>query len=148
MRIRPAAWLPAALIAVAGFTTEAAGGLATVRVPVVKDRTVPLSLEREGVRIVSFRFDRLVRAEAGSLRLGQAGPNVRLSVLNTAGERRAFSLAAAIFDAEGGLLAAGSGDREKLDPGESEELTLTFTGVNQHLSRAAWIYLTIETHPD
>lgn len=145
MKIQRVATLALIGILAAPMAPPAVAGIASARVAAARDVTTPVMIEKEGVKVATYRFDRLLRASAGGFK-GKQAPSVKLAVENGAQGERAFSVAVAIFDRDGGLLAAGSAEKERFKPGEKGDILVPFEGVNQNLARAEWVYVALETH--
>jgi len=140
------------LMAAAGLllilgSAPALAGLKSVRMNFVKDVQAPLSLEKDGIRVLNYRFARETRGSANPLKmLTGSGPTIHFNVTNEGPAPKDFSLAVALFDKSGNLVAAGtSGHAGKLDPGESEEIKLVLEDLNQNVAHAAWLYMSLET---
>lgn len=127
---------------------SAADGLAvsdSLRATFVKDRPAAVDVARDGIHVVSYRFDRLTRGGANPFKMG-SGPSVVLDVRNEGTAEKDFAIAVALFDMDGRLVGAGTGSQAgKLDPGKTEEIKVVFHGVSRDVHRATTIFLTLET---
>ena len=134
----------AALVALAP-ATPCDAGIKSIKLSFVKDKSVGLSLEKEGIQVLSYRFDRPRRGPHKTFNMG-AEPALIVSVANAGTEPKEFSLAAALYDREGNLVGAGSGSQSgKLDPGEEDEIKVVFRDVTQHVAHAVAMQLSLET---
>jgi len=68
---------------------------------------------------------------------------------NNSARDQEVGVAIAIFDAEGVMLAAGSGGIKvgDLDKGERDSFTVRFPYVYRNLGKASYFFLTVETRP-
>ncbi|HEX9304944.1 MAG TPA: hypothetical protein VGA31_10890 [Thermoanaerobaculia bacterium] len=81
------------------------------------------------------------------LRVSSAKAVVRVD--NNSARDQEVGVALAIFDADGTMLAAGSGGIKvgDLDKGERDSFTVRFPYVYRNLKSASYFYLTVETKP-
>jgi hypothetical protein len=81
------------------------------------------------------------------LRVSSAKAVVRVD--NNSARDQEVGVAIAVFDADGTMLAAGSGGIKvgDLDKGERDKFTVRFPYVYRNLKNASYFYLTVETKP-
>jgi hypothetical protein len=81
------------------------------------------------------------------LRVSSAKAVVRVD--NNSARDQEVGVAIAVFDADGTMLAAGSGGIKvgDLDRGERDKFTVRFPYVYRNLKNASYFYLTVETKP-
>ena len=136
--------LTAALVALAP-AAPCEAGIVSVKAAFVKDRSVDLPLQKEGIQVRSYRFDRPRRGSHNTFNMA-GEPTLIVNVVNAGSEPRDFSIAAALYDREGNLVGAGSGGHTgKLKPGEEQEIKVVFRDVTQNVAHAVAMQMSLET---
>jgi hypothetical protein len=109
------------------------------------DRTVPLTVEVDGLRVNSIFFNRR-EAKTGLFKGAEFGTRAQIEVTNKASKPRTPGFAVAVFDAEGRLLGAATGGTKvgTVKPGETETFDLNFTQVKERLPLGASFVLSVE----
>jgi hypothetical protein len=108
-----------------------------------------------GIQRIRFDWNDLavseIRFDLGDtfkpLRVSSAKAVVRVD--NNSARDQEVGVALAVFDADGTMLAAGSGGIKvgDLDKGERDTFTVRFPYVYRNLKNASYFYLTVETKP-
>ncbi len=139
--------LRVAFVALAALLpTGGEAAISTQRIAFVKGSPADLSVAEGGIRLLRYRFSRLVRGTENPLKLLAGGPSLVFDVRNDGKEPRDFAVAVALFDRQGQLLGAGTQSHTgKLDPGESHEMKVVLKDVNQDVARAATLIVSLET---
>lgn len=118
----------------------------TQRIVFVKESPANLSISEGGVRLLRYRFSRLIRGTQNPLKALAAGPSLVFDVRNDGKEPRDFAVAVALFDKQGQLVGVGTQSHTgKLDPGETNEMKVVLKDVNQDVARAATLFVSLET---
>jgi len=121
---------------------------ASENLPFVWDRTIPLSIQLDGLKVNSIFFNkRVVRSGFFSFLKGaEFGTRAQLEVTNTGKAPRVPGFAVAVLDKDGRLLGAASGGTKfgTIKAGETETFDLNFTQVNERLASGDRFYLAIE----
>ena len=134
------------LSVVVSFPSLSVAGLKSFKGPLVRDKQTPVSVANSGIRVLDYRFHRSVRGTAKLFRAG-SGPVMHLTVTNEGAEPTDFAVAIALFDKSGNLVGvATENPNGKLDPGETEEMSLTFRHLNRFAKQATSLQMSIETH--
>ncbi len=104
-----------------------------------------LRFDWNDIAISEVRFD--LGDTFKPLRVSSAKAVVRVD--NNSARDQEVGVAIAIFDADGTMLAAGSGGIKvgDLDKGERDTFTVRFPYVYRNLKNASYFYLTLETRP-
>ena len=116
--------------------------LKSFRGPLVQERIAPLTVSHDGIRVTSYQFLRSLRHVEKIFKAD--APAIRFALINEATEARDVALAVALFDASGNLVGVAS-EAQKLKPGESRDLDLTFRSLNRYAPEATTLQLSIET---
>ena len=125
---------------------QTAAGLKSFTGRFVQGSPAAISIENSGIRVTGYHFTRPLRGTSKLFR-GNDEPTLELHVRNESDEPKDFSLAIALFDKAGNLVAAATGDpRGKMEPGAEKEMTVTFRHVNRFASSATRLQMTIEIH--
>jgi hypothetical protein len=104
-----------------------------------------LRFDWNDIAISEIRFD--LGDTFKPLRVSSAKAVVRVD--NNSARDQEVGVALAIFDADGTMLAAGSGGIKvgNLNKGERDTFTVRFPYVYRNLKNASYFYLTVETKP-
>ena len=104
-----------------------------------------LRFDWNDIAISEIRFD--LGDTFKPLRVSSAKAVVRVD--NNSARDQEVGVALAVFDADGTMLAAGSGGIKvgNLDKGERDTFTVRFPYVYRNLKNASYFYLTVETRP-
>ena len=118
------------------------------RFPFAWDRTIPLSISLDGLRVNSIFFNkRMVRPGFFNVLKGaEFGTRAQVEVTNTGKYPKVPGFAVAVVDKEGRLLGVASGGTKvgTIKPGETETFDLNFTQVKERLASGDKFLLTIE----
>ena len=110
------------------------------------EKWLPLDLAAEGIELKEIRFAVEGGINFNPLRAGK-GPQVFMPVKNTSDHGMKFAVAVALFDAGGGLVGATEVTYGgTLDPGESNEVKLTFRDVKRRFFDAKSAQVALETY--
>ena len=104
-----------------------------------------LRFDWNDIAISEIRFD--LGDTFKPLRVSSAKAVVRVD--NNSARDQEVGVALAVFDADGTMLAAGSGGIKvgNLNKGERDTFTIRFPYVYRNLKNASYFYLTVETKP-
>jgi hypothetical protein len=104
-----------------------------------------LRFDWNDIAISEIRFD--LGDTFKPLRVSSAKAVVRVD--NNSARDQEVGVAVAVFDADGTMLAAGSGGIKvgNLNKGERDTFTVRFPYVYRNLKNASYFYLTVETKP-
>jgi hypothetical protein len=104
-----------------------------------------LRFDWNDIAISEIRFD--LGDTFKPLRVSSAKAVVRVD--NNSARDQEVGVALAVFDADGTMLAAGSGGIKvgNLNKGERDTFTIRFPYVYRYLKNASYFYLTVETKP-
>jgi hypothetical protein len=109
------------------------------------ETTIPVNLVSEGVQIKEVRFAVEGGMNWNPLRAG-VGPQCYVTINNTADHPMHLSVAVALFDAAGDLIAATeAGHLGQLNPAEPGEMKLTFREVKRRFFDAKTAQIALET---
>ena len=112
--------------------------------PLVKDEVARVSLKNAGLVIHGYRFVRPARIMQKNP-FGDGGPSLQVDISNEGTTSEDFGVVVALFDREGRLVGAGTGDHTgKLDPGESVQVKVPFKDVNQDAHLATSLQISLE----
>ena len=132
-------------LAVLAMATPCFAGLKSVKVPFVKNEWAEVALTQEGIHVLNYRISLATNVSMNPLKVG-AGPAMFFNVKNEGSAATDFALAVALFDKNGNLVGAASGSHAgKLDAGESKEIKVIFRDVNESVSDASQVQVTLET---
>ncbi|HEY3175518.1 MAG TPA: FxLYD domain-containing protein [Candidatus Polarisedimenticolia bacterium] len=136
-----------ALVALAAaLPASGEAAIRSQRMAFVRESPADLSIAEGGIRLVRYRFSRLIRGTENPFKVLAGGPSLVFDVRNDGKEPRDFAVAVALFDGQGTLLGAGTQSHTgKLDPGESNQMKVVLKDVNQDVSRAATLFVALET---
>ena len=116
--------------------------------PYVWDRTIPLSVELDGLKVNSIFFDKRVVKQGffSILKGAEFGTRAQLEVTNTGKYPKVPGFAVAVLDKDGRLLGVASGGTKlgTLKPGDTETFDLNFTQVKERLAKGDRFLLSIE----
>jgi hypothetical protein len=112
------------------------------------DRTIPLSISLDGLKVSSIFFNKRV-VEKGFfsfLKGAEFGTRAQVEVTNTGKVPKVPGFAVAVMDKDGRLLGVASGGTKlgTVKPGETETFDLNFTQVKERLASGDKFYLAIE----
>ena len=112
------------------------------------DRTIPLSIQVDGLKISKIFFNkRMIQGGVlGMLKTTEFGTRAQVEVTNTSTLPRVPGFAVAVLDRDGRLLGVASGGTKlgTLSPGETETFDLNFTQVKERLASGATFILAVE----
>ena len=116
--------------------------------PFAWDRTIPLTVNVDGLKVTSIFFNRRV-IEPGFFNLlkgAEFGTRAQVEVTNTARYPKIPGFAVAVLDKDGRLLGVASGGTKvgTIKPGETETFDLNFTQVKERLAKGDRFLLAIE----
>ncbi|GLH65852.1 hypothetical protein [Geothrix edaphica] len=116
--------------------------------PFAWDRTIPLTVNLDGLKVTSIFFNRRV-IEPGFFNLlkgAEFGTRAQVEVTNTAKYPKIPGFAVAVLDRDGRLLGVASGGTKvgTIKPGETEAFDLNFTQVKERLAKGDRFVLAIE----
>jgi len=116
--------------------------------PFAWDRTIPLTVNLDGLKVTSIFFNRRV-IEPGFFNLlkgAEFGTRAQVEVTNTAKYPKIPGFAVAVLDRDGRLLGVASGGTKvgTIKPGETETFDLNFTQVKERLAKGDRFILAIE----
>jgi hypothetical protein len=116
--------------------------------PFAWDRTIPLTVNLDGLKVTSIFFNRRV-IEPGFFNLlkgAEFGTRAQVEVTNTAKYPKVPGFAVAVLDKDGRLLGVASGGTKvgTIKPGETETFDLNFTQVKERLAKGDRFILAIE----
>ena len=110
------------------------------------EKWIPVSLASEGIEIKEIRFAVEGGIHWSPLRAGK-GPQAFVQVKNATDHSMHLTIAVALFDDKGNLLAATeSGHIGELDRGESGEIKMTFREVKRKFFEAKTAQIVLETY--
>ena len=134
-----------AVAAPATATTPVPANTGSARVDYAAREWIDVGLDVHGVSVDRLRLRRPNRARALILRHDEPNRGV-IVVTNRTDKKVAPAVAAAVFDADGRLLAAtNTGHRlRSVLPGETVEMDVHFGGVFRHVENGHWIYVSLE----
>jgi hypothetical protein len=117
----------------------------TAKVDFVDGEWVKVGLDVNGVRVERVQL-RAPKGLTGLLTRHQEANRGRVLVSNGTDGSITPSLAMAVFDAEGHLLAAGNTGLagRSLKPGQYREMEVHLGGVYRHLNAASLVYISLE----
>lgn len=117
----------------------------TAKVDFIDGEWVKVGLDVHGVRVERVQL-RAPKGLTGLLTRHQEANRGRVLVSNGTDESITPSLAIAVFDGEGHLLAAGNTGLagRPLKPGQYREVDLHLGGVYRHLNAGALVYISLE----
>jgi hypothetical protein len=112
------------------------------------DRTIPLSINLDGMKVSSIFFNKRV-IEKGFLELfkgAEFGTRAQVEVTNTGKYPKVPGFAVAVIDKDGRLLGVASGGTKvgTIKPGDTETFDLNFSQVKERLSAGDKFLLAIE----
>ncbi|WP_306591254.1 hypothetical protein [Geothrix sp. 21YS21S-4] len=112
------------------------------------DRTIPLSVNLDGLKVTRIFFNKRV-VESGFFNIlkgAEFGTRAQVEVTNTGKYPKIPGFAVAVLDREGKLLGVASGGTKlgTVKPGETETFDLNFTQVKERLARGDRFVLAIE----
>ncbi|MDR3685147.1 MAG: hypothetical protein P4L11_15570 [Geothrix sp.] len=112
------------------------------------DRTIPLSINLDGLKVTRIFFNKRV-LESGFFNLmkgAEFGTRAQIEVTNTAQVPKVPGFAVAVLDKDGRLLGVASGGTKfgTVAPGETETFDLNFTQVKERLASGDKFLLAIE----
>jgi hypothetical protein len=107
------------------------------------DRTIPLSIDVDGLKVTSIFFNKRI---AKILKGAEFGTRAQVEVTNTGKHPKVPGFATAVFDKDGRLLGVASGGTKfgTIKPGETETFDLNFSQVKERLSSGETFFLAIE----
>ena len=109
------------------------------------DQWIPINLSSEGVVIKEIRFNVEGGIHWNPLRAGK-GPQAFLSIKNDSDHPMHLAVAVALYDEAENLIAATEGGHiGVLDPGESDEIKMTFREVKRRFFDAKTGQVALET---
>jgi len=116
--------------------------------PYVWDRTIPMSVDLDGLKVTSIFFNQR-KVEPGFFNLlkgAEFGTRAQLEVTNTGKYSKVPGFAVAVLDKDGKLLGVASGGTKlgTLKPGDTETFDLNFTQVKARLAKGDRFLLSIE----
>lgn len=116
--------------------------------PFAWDRTIPLSVNVDGLKVTSIFFNRRM-VQPGFFNILQGaefGTRAQVEVTNTARYPKIPGFAVAVLDKDGRLLGVASGGTKvgTIKPGETETFDLNFTQVKERLAKGERFILAIE----
>lgn len=116
--------------------------------PFVWDRTIPLTIQLDGLKVTSIFFNKRVIEKSffNIFKGAEFGTRARVEVTNTGTQPRVPGFAVAVLDKDGRLLGAASGGTKlgTVKPGETETFDLNFTQVKERLASGDKFFLAIE----
>ena len=116
------------------------------KVNFANEKWLPLDLATEGIELKEIRFAVEGGINFNPLRAGK-GPQVFMPVKNTSDHGMKFAVAVALFDDDGGLVAASEVTYGgTLDPGEGSEVKITFRDVKRRFFDAKTAQVALETY--
>ena len=134
-----------AMLAVLAMPAPCLAGLKSVKVPFVKNEWTDVAITQEGIHLLNYRISLATNVSMNPLKIG-AGPAMFFNVKNEGSAATDFAIAVALFDKNGNLVGAASGSHAgKLDAGESKEIKIIFRDVNESVSDATEVQVTVET---
>jgi hypothetical protein len=141
----PAAPAPAAPAAQPAPAPQVPLGFASREYEFKWDKTLPLGLELDGLKVNSVFFANR-ELKASWLKDANFGTRAQVEVTNGAKQDRIPGFAVAVFDKEGRLLGVASGGTKfgVVKPGETETFDLNFTQVKERLPRGEKFVLSVE----
>ena len=112
------------------------------------DRTIPLSVNLDGLKVSSIFFNKRM-VQSGFFNLlkdAEFGTRAQVEVTNTSKHPKIPGFAVAVLDKDGKLLGVASGGTKfgTIKPGETETFDLNFTQVKERLSKGDRFLLAIE----
>ncbi len=112
------------------------------------DRTIPLTINVDGLKVSSIFFNKRV-VEKGFfsfLKGAEFGTRAQVSVTNSSTVPKVPGFAVAVMDKDGRLIGAASGGTKvgTVKPGETETFDLNFSQVKERLAAGDKFYLAIE----
>ncbi|GLH72826.1 hypothetical protein GETHLI_13280 [Geothrix limicola] len=112
------------------------------------DRTIPLSINVDGLKVNSIFFNKRVVESGflGALKGAEFGTRAQVEVTNTGKHPKVPGFAVAVIDKDGRLLGVASGGTKvgTVKPGETETFDLNFTQVKERLASGDKFYFAIE----
>lgn len=120
-------------------------GFASRRFDFHWDRTIPLDLDLDGLKVTGIFF-RNREVKTAWLKDASFGTRAQVEVTNGAKQDRIPGFAVAVFDKEGALLGVASGGTKfgVVKAGETETFDLNFTQVKERLPRGDHFVLSVE----
>lgn len=112
------------------------------------DRTIPLTVNLDGLKVTRIFFNKRV-VEPGFFNIlkgAEFGTRAQVEVTNTGKYPKVPGFAVAVLDRDGRLLGVASGGTKlgTVKPGETETFDLNFTQVKERLSKGDRFLLAIE----
>ena len=112
------------------------------------DRTIPLSVNVDGLKVSSIFFNKRM-VQSGFFNLlkdAEFGTRAQVEVTNTSKHPKVPGFAVAVLDKDGKLLGVASGGTKfgTIKPGETETFDLNFTQVKERLPKGDRFLLAIE----
>ena len=130
----------------AAYPSGPSAGTRSLKASFVRNGAAEISIAEDGLRVVRYQLNRLMRGSENPLKAFAGGPAIIIDVRNEGAEPRDFALAVALFDRQGVLVGIGSQSHTgDLDPGESDQLKLVLKDVNHGVPQAVTIIMTLET---
>ena len=140
---RTTAFVVAALALVL-LSSPAQAVLRSAKGPLHKNGVTRVSLKNGTIAVRSYQFVRPTRAMKVNP-FTEGGPYLEVEVANNGQDKMDFALAVALFDREGRLVGAGTGDHTgKLEPTEVKSVKVVFKDVNQDVHLATTIQMSLE----
>jgi hypothetical protein len=117
----------------------------TIRLPFAAREWLDVDLDVHGVSVDRLKL-RQARAVKSLFLSHDEANRGQIAVTNGTDRKIHPSVAVAVFDGEGRLLAAANTGKKvfAIKPGVTKELDIHFGGVFQHIGRGAWLYVTLE----
>lgn len=139
---------PAAPAPAAAPVSDASLSYFSESFPFAWDRTIPLTVNVDGLKVNSIFFNRRV-IEPGFFNIlkgAEFGTRAQVEVTNTAKYPRIPGFAVAVLDKDGKLLGVASGGTKvgTVKPGDTETFDLNFTQVKERLPKGDRFLLAIE----
>jgi hypothetical protein len=131
---------------VVGVCTATHAGTISKKFAWQNEQWIPVGLSSEGITVKEVRFEVEGGIHWNPLRAGR-GPQAFVQVKNESDHAMRLALAVALFDADGSLIAATeSGHIGVLDPGEDDEIKMTFREVKRRFFDAKNGEIVLETY--
>ncbi len=143
--------VPAALAAPAAAPPTAPLSFYSETFPFAWDRVIPLTVDLDGLKVVSIFFNKRV-VQPGFFNLlkgAEFGTRAQVEVTNTGKYPKVPGFAVAVLDKEGRLIGVASGGTKvgTIKPGETETFDLNFTQVKERLATGEKFFLAVELRP-
>ncbi|MGH9870170.1 MAG: hypothetical protein ACREAA_18665 [Candidatus Polarisedimenticolia bacterium] len=144
MPVRRTTALIVTALALVTLSSPAHAVLRSAKGPLVKHQVARVSLKNGTIAVRSYQFVRPTRAmKVNPFTAG--GPYLEVEVANEGQDKMDFALVVALFDREGRLVGAGTGDHTgKLDAGQVKNVKVVFKDVNQDAHLATKIQMSLE----